>query len=72
MQYFAGLDISMDETHICVLDREGAVQDTHIGMDAHYQQVADAALAQEAIDLRAIVGRMRGEYQGGEAALRRA
>jgi hypothetical protein len=24
MDYFAGLDISMDETHICVLDREGA------------------------------------------------
>jgi Transposase len=23
--YFAGLDISMDETHICVLDREGVV-----------------------------------------------
>jgi transposase len=25
MEYFAGLDISMDETHICVLDREGVV-----------------------------------------------
>ena len=25
MEYFAGLDISMDETHICVLDREGEV-----------------------------------------------
>src|ERR1700733_7092492 len=25
MEYFAGLDISMDETHICVVDREGAV-----------------------------------------------
>jgi Transposase len=25
MDYFAGLDISMNETHICVLDREGAV-----------------------------------------------
>jgi hypothetical protein len=23
MDYFAGLDISMDETHICVLDRVG-------------------------------------------------
>jgi transposase len=22
MDYFAGLDISMDETHVCVLDRE--------------------------------------------------
>src|ERR1700741_1930735 len=25
MDYFAGLDISMDETHICVVDREGVV-----------------------------------------------
>src|SRR5215471_13076868 len=25
MDYFAGLDISMDETHICVVDREGEV-----------------------------------------------
>ena len=25
MEYFAGLDISMDETHVCVLDREGEV-----------------------------------------------
>ena len=25
MDYFAGLDISMDETHVCVLDREGVI-----------------------------------------------
>ena len=25
MDHFAGLDISMDETHICVVDREGVV-----------------------------------------------
>ena len=25
MDYFAGLDISMDDTHVCVLDREGEV-----------------------------------------------
>ena len=25
MDYFAGLDISMDEIHVCVLDREGEV-----------------------------------------------
>lgn len=24
MEYFAGLDVSMEETHICILDREGA------------------------------------------------
>ena len=23
MEYFAGLDISMEETHVCVVDREG-------------------------------------------------
>jgi hypothetical protein len=25
MDYFAGLDISTDETHVCVVDRDGAV-----------------------------------------------
>jgi transposase len=25
MDYFASLDISMDETHVCVVDREGVV-----------------------------------------------
>ena len=25
MDYFAGLDISMDEAHVCVLDREEVV-----------------------------------------------
>ena len=25
MEYFAGLDVSMEETHVCVLDREGIV-----------------------------------------------
>ena len=25
MEYFAGLDVSMEETHVCVVDREGAV-----------------------------------------------
>jgi transposase len=25
MEYFAGLDVSMEETHICVIDREGVV-----------------------------------------------
>jgi transposase len=25
MDYFAGLDISMDERHVCILDREGVV-----------------------------------------------
>ena len=25
MEYFAGLDVSMDETHICVVDRDGGL-----------------------------------------------
>ena len=25
MDYFAGLDISINETHVCVVDREGEV-----------------------------------------------
>lgn len=26
MEYFAGLDLSMDETHICVVDYEGRLR----------------------------------------------
>jgi transposase len=25
MEYFAGLDVSMEETHVCVIDRDGKV-----------------------------------------------
>jgi transposase len=25
MEYFAGLDVSMEETRVCILDREGTV-----------------------------------------------
>ena len=25
MEYFAGLDVSMEETHVCVVTRDGAV-----------------------------------------------
>jgi hypothetical protein len=25
MEYFAGLDVSMAETHVCVMNRDGAV-----------------------------------------------
>ena len=25
MEHFAGLDVSMEETHVCVIDREGKV-----------------------------------------------
>jgi transposase len=33
MDYFAGLDISMDETHVCILDREGVVVRERNGVD---------------------------------------
>ena len=47
MDYFAGLDISMDETHICVLDREGEV--VHQGKAASTAQAtADAAARSDA------------------------
>ena len=25
MEYFAGLDVSMEETHVCVVDRDGVI-----------------------------------------------
>jgi hypothetical protein len=25
MEYFAGLDVSREETHVCVVDREGKI-----------------------------------------------
>ena len=35
MEYFAGLDVSMEETHVCVVDREGAVvHEAKDGIDA--------------------------------------
>lgn len=41
MEYFAGLDVSMEETHVCVLDRDGVI--------AHQAKVAStpADIAQE-------------------------
>ena len=30
MQYFAGLDVSMEETHVCVVTRNGTVRDGDI------------------------------------------
>ena len=39
MDYFDGLDISMDETHVCVLDREGVVRESKTVSTA--QAIAD-------------------------------
>jgi transposase len=43
MDYFVGLDISMDETHVCVLDREGAV--VHERKTASTSEVISAELS---------------------------
>jgi len=43
MDYFAGLDISMDETHVCVLDREGLV--VHEGKSASMAEAIRDELA---------------------------
>ena len=34
MEYFAGLDISMEETHVCVVDREGVIHEEKSRLDA--------------------------------------
>ena len=42
MDYFAGLDISMDETHgVCVLDREGVVVSARARRESTAQAVAN-------------------------------
>jgi len=43
MDYFVGLDISMDETHVCVLDREGLV--VHEGKSASMAEAIRDELA---------------------------
>jgi hypothetical protein len=40
MDYFAGLDISMDETHVCVLDRKGTVVRESKAVSAHKRAVS--------------------------------
>ena len=43
MDYFAGLDLTMDETHVCVFDREGAV--IHESKSASLTEAIAAELA---------------------------
>jgi hypothetical protein len=50
MDYFAGLDISMDEAYICVLDREGAV--VYEGESASTAE----AIADELVKAPSVVG----------------
>ena len=44
MDYFAGLDVSLEKTHICVLDRDGAV--VHQAIAASSPDAIAAALGE--------------------------
>ena len=59
MDYFAGLDISMDETHVCVVDREGVV--------VHQSKTAStaAAIAVEIAKVPSSSHRIRDRTHGG-------
>lgn len=68
MDYFAGLDISMEETHVCVVDRDGAV--VHEAKTASTPGAIAASLA-EAPTCRRVVfetGRMAPTLYHGLAA----
>ena len=58
MDYFAGLDISMDETHVCVVDREGVV--VYEGKSASMAEAITDELAKAPSCLRVVfeTGRM--------------
>jgi hypothetical protein len=58
MECFAGLDVSMEETHICVLDRDGAI--VHQGKAASTPAAIEAELAKAPICRRVVfeTGRM--------------
>ena len=61
MDYFAGLDISMDETHVCVLDREGVV--------VHQSKTVSTAGA-IAVELAGAPSRRRIVFETGRMAAR--
>ena len=61
MDYFAGLDISMDETHVCVLDREGVV--IHVEQDG-IDGAIDRGRARESAKLSS--GRIRNRTHGAD------
>jgi hypothetical protein len=52
MEYFAGLDISMKETHICVVDRDGCP--------------VTSRCQPQRIDLRASAARRMSQHDIGE------
>lgn len=68
MDYFAGLDISMEETHVCVVDRDGAV--VHEAKTASTPETIAASLAQAPTCRRVVfeTGRMAPTLYHGLAA----
>jgi hypothetical protein len=62
MEYFAGLDISMEQTHVCVLDREGTV--VHEEQTASTPEAIAASLAKAA---RLSAHRVRDRPHGADA-----
>ncbi|MCT7376781.1 IS110 family transposase [Chelativorans sp. EGI FJ00035] len=69
MEYFAGLDISMEETHVCVVDREGTV--IHEQKTASTPEAIAASLAKAARCRRIVfeTGRMAPMLYHGLTAL---
>ena len=68
MDYFAGLDISMEETHVCVVDRDGAVM--HEAKTASTPEAIAASLAKAPACRRIVfeTGRMAPTLYHGLAA----
>ncbi len=67
MDYFAGLDISMDETHVCVVDREGAVvRESKTASTADAAAIDDPSRIRRSRDIGAYLGLVPGRYQSGE------
>ena len=52
MEYFAGLDVSMEQTHICIVDRDGAVvaDDKHAFLQRVEDLLEHPALPGKALD----------------------
>ncbi|MCA1371921.1 IS110 family transposase [Bradyrhizobium sp. BRP14] len=69
MEYFAGLDISMEETHVCVVDREGTV--FHEGKTASTPEAIATLLAKAPACQRIVfeTGRMAPMLYHGLTAL---
>ncbi len=61
MEYFAGLDVSMEETHICVLDREGVL----------IREGKTATSPKAISDFLAVGPECKGDWQDGPDALSR-